>query len=164
MFSNDSRTVMTLDAGGTNFVFTAIQGNQEIVNPVVLPSHSGNLYVCLETIVEGFNMIEKMLDDRPVAISFAFPGPADYENGIIGDLPNFPAFRGGVALGPYLNEKFGLPVFINNDGNLFAYGEAIAGALPEINGKLKKAGSSKQYKKPAWDYHGNRLWRRSGNQ
>ena len=59
MFSNDSRTVMTLDAGGTNFVFTAIQGNQEIVNPVVLPSHSGNLYVCLETIVEGFNMIEK---------------------------------------------------------------------------------------------------------
>lgn len=146
MFSNDSRTVMTLDAGGTNFVFTAIQGNQEIVNPVVLPSHSGNLYVCLETIVEGFNMIEKMLDDRPVAISFAFPGPADYENGIIGDLPNFPAFRGGVALGPYLNEKFGLPVFINNDGNLFAYGEAIAGALPEINGKLKKAGSSKQYK------------------
>ena len=90
MFSNDSRTVMTLDAGGTNFVFTAIQGNQEIVNPVVLPSHSGNLYVCLETIVEGFNMIEKMLDDRPVAISFAFPGPADYENGIIGDLPNFP--------------------------------------------------------------------------
>jgi len=33
------------------------------------------------------------------AISFAFPGPADYEKGIIGILPNFPDFRGGVSLG-----------------------------------------------------------------
>lgn len=146
MFSNDPRTVLTLDAGGTNFVFTAIRGNKEITDPVILPSHPDNREVCLETIVNGFSTIKKKLDDLPVAISFAFPGPADYENGIIGDLPNFPAFRGGVALGPFLIEKFGLPVFINNDGNLFAYGEALAGALPEINAELKKAGSSKQYK------------------
>ncbi len=65
-----------------------------------------------------------------MAISFAFPGPADYIHGIIGDLPNFPAFRGGIALGPYLEERFGMPVFINNDGNLFAYGEAIAEHSP----------------------------------
>ena len=146
MFSNDPRTVLTLDAGGTNFVFTAIRGNKETIDPVVLPSHSDNLEVCLETIIEGFSTIKKMLDDIPVAISFAFPGPADYENGVIGNLPNFPAFRGGVALGSYLKEKFGLPVFINNDGNLFAYGEALAGTLPEINAELKKAGSFRQYK------------------
>ncbi len=146
MFSNDSRTVLTLDAGGTNFVFTAIRGNKEVVVPFVLPSHPNNLKDCLDTIVKGFKTIKEKLEDLPVAISFAFPGPADYENGIIGNLPNFPAFRGGVALGPYLEEKFGLPVFINNDGNLFAYGEALAGALPEINEELKKAGSSKQYR------------------
>ena len=84
--------------------------------------------------------------DYQQCISFAFPGPADYEHGIIGDLPNFPAFRGGVALGPYLREQFGIPVFINNDGNLFAYGEALAGTLPEVNKRLKEAGSSKVYK------------------
>ena len=68
-----------------------------------------------------------------VAISFAFPGPADYPNGIIGGyLPNFPSFREGVALGPFLQEKFGVPVFINNDGDLFAYGEALGGTLPEV--------------------------------
>lgn len=146
MFSNDSRTVLTLDAGGTNFVFTAIRGNKEITEPVVLPSHSDNLKDCLDTIVEGFSTIKKMIGNLPVAISFAFPGPADYENGIIGDLPNLPAFRGGVALGPYLEEKFGLPVFINNDGNLFAYGEALAGALPEINRQLEVAGNPKRYR------------------
>lgn len=65
---------------------------------------------------------------------------------MIGDLPNFPAFCGGVALGPFLEEKFGIPVFINNDGNLFAYGEALAGALPQINRELEAAGNPKRYK------------------
>jgi glucokinase len=80
-----------------------------------------------------------------VAISFAFPGPADYPAGIITNIGNLPAFRGGVPLGPLLQEKFGIPVFINNDGDLFAYGEAIAGFLPYVNGLLEKAGSPKRY-------------------
>ena len=45
-----------------------------------------------------------------------------------------------------LEEKFGIPVFINNDGDLFVYGEAIAGFLPYVNGLLEKAGSPKRYK------------------
>ena len=92
--------------------------------------------------MEGMRHISSQTDIPPVAISFAFPGPADYRNGIIGDLPNFPSFRGGVALGPYLSRKFGLPVFINNDGNLFAYGEALCGALPEINSRLAEAAAA----------------------
>ena len=81
-----------------------------------------------------------------MAISFAFPGPADYPAGIIGDLGNLPGFRGGVALGPMLEDRFQIPVFINNDGDLFVYGEAIAGFLPYVNGLLEKAGSPKRYK------------------
>ncbi|MDP4292280.1 MAG: ROK family protein, partial [Bacteroidota bacterium] len=65
---------------------------------------------------------------------------------IIGDLQNLPTFRGGVALGPMLADKFGIPTFINNDGDLFVYGEAIAGFLPEINKDLQEAGSPKQFK------------------
>lgn len=145
MYENDNRIVMTLDAGGTNFVFSAIQGNREIVPPLTLAACSDDLLRCLGTIVEGFEHIKAQLPDAPVAISFAFPGPADYLRGVIGDLPNFPCFRGGVPLGPYLEEHFGLPVFINNDGNLFAYGEAIAGSLPYVNRRLRESGSEKQY-------------------
>ena len=65
--------------------------------------------------------------------------------GIIGDLENLPVFRGGVALKDMLEDQFHIPVFINNDGDLFTYGEAIAGLLPEINSKLKEAGNPKQY-------------------
>ena len=146
MYKHDQRTVMTLDAGGTNFVFSAICGNQDIVTPICYPAVSDNLEECLTVLHRGFSQVKEQLEDAPVAISFAFPGPADYKNGIIGDLPNFPAFRGGVALGPFLKERFGIPVFINNDGNLFAYGEALAGILPSVNEELEAAGNPKRYR------------------
>ena len=145
-YNNDKRTVMTLDAGGTNFVFSAIQGGKEVIEPISLPSNASNLNKCLETLVVGFEKVKAALPEKPVAISFAFPGPADYPNGIIGDLGNLPSFRGGIALGPMLEEKFNLPVFINNDGDLYAYGEALAGYLPFINQLLEEAGSPKRFK------------------
>lgn len=146
MYKYDKRIVMTLDAGGTNFVFSAIQANQEVIEPIRFAASADDLEKCLNTLVEGFNQVKSKLSEEPVAISFAFPGPANYPKGIIGDLPNFPSFRGGIALGPFLEHQFGLPVFINNDGDLFAYGEAVAGALPTINARLKNAGSTRQYK------------------
>ena len=146
MYLHDNRIVITLDAGGTNLVFGAMRGCEYITNPITYPSNAHNLDLCLDTMVKGFREVIESLDEKPVAISFAFPGPADYPNGIIGGyLPNFPSFRDGVALGPFLQNEFGIPVFINNDGDLFAYGEALCGALPDINRRLKEAGSKKQY-------------------
>ena len=147
MYRYDNRVVITLDAGGTNLVFGAMQANKFIVEPITKPSNADNLDKCLATMVEGFQAVIDQLEEKPVAISFAFPGPADYPNGIIGGyLPNFPSFREGVALGPFLEYKFGIPVFINNDGDLFAYGEALGGALPEVNAKLEALGCPKRYK------------------
>ena len=147
MYSHDNRIVVTLDAGGTNLVFGAMRANEFIVEPITYPSQAHDLDKCLETMVRGFLEVIARLDEKPVAISFAFPGPADYPNGIIGGyLPNFPSFRDGVALGPFLEMQFGIPVFINNDGDLFAYGEALGGALPEVNARLEKAGSAKRYR------------------
>lgn len=128
-------------------VFGAMKGGEYIIDPITLPANSHDLDLCLGTMVKGFEAVIEKLSERPVAISFAFPGPADYPNGIIGGyLPNFPSFRDGVALGPFLQGKFGVPVFINNDGDLFAYGEALGGTLPEVNAKLKALGSAKSYK------------------
>lgn len=147
MYESDKRIVMTLDAGGTNFVFSAIQGNKHIVSPICMSSESDNLDNCLNNILEGFRLVKKQLLLQPVAISFAFPGPADYKNGVIvGNLPNFPSFRSGVALGQFLQYHFGIPVYIENDGNLFAYGEALSGVLPMVNEELSKNGNNKKYR------------------
>lgn len=147
MYKHDNRIVITLDAGGTNLVFGAMRGCEYIIDPITYPSNSTDLDACLDTMVRGFREVISRLDEAPVAISFAFPGPADYPNGIIGGyLPNFPSFRDGVALGPFLEHELGLPVFINNDGDLFAYGEALCGQLPELNRRLAEAGSTKRFR------------------
>ena len=110
---NTEPIVVTLDAGGTNFVFGAMQGGKACIESITMPSNAYDLDLCLSTLIKGFEQVIASLEHKPVAISFAFPGPADYRNGIIGGfLPNFPSFRDGVALGPMLEEHFGVPVFI----------------------------------------------------
>jgi predicted NBD/HSP70 family sugar kinase len=147
MYKKDNRIVATLDAGGTNFVFGAMKAGEFIIDPISVPSQAHDLDLCLQNMVNGFRQVFDKLEEKPVAISFAFPGPADYPNGIIGGyLPNFPSFRDGVALGAFLEKQFGVPVYINNDGDLFAYGEALCGVLPQINSRLRELGSTKQYK------------------
>ncbi len=143
--NKERRTILSLDAGGTNFIFTAIRDYKEIITPFRRPAYSDDLDKCLKMIIEGFREANSMIPEKASALSFAFPGPADYKKGIIGNLPNFKAFNGDVPLGPMLEDEFGIPVYIDNDGNFFAYGEALAGYLPDLNRKLGDAGSRKQY-------------------
>jgi glucokinase len=143
---SDNRVVLTLDAGGTNFVFNAFKGGKAITDGIRKDSNADHLERCLATMKEGFSEVIQSIEESPVAISFAFPGPADYANGIIDNSNNLPAFQGGVPLKSILEEEFGLPVYINNDGDLFAYGEALGGILPEINAQLEASGSPKRYK------------------
>ena len=144
-WQSDERIVLTLDAGGTNFAFSAIRGGKQLGESVVLPAEAKNLEASLSNVISGFERLITEAPTKPVAISFAFPGPADYPRGIIDNMGNLPAYGGGVALGPMLTNHFGLPVYVNNDGDLFAYGEAIAGFLPKVNRLLAEAGSPKRY-------------------
>jgi glucokinase len=141
----DKRVVLTLDAGGTNFVFNAYKGGKPLLAGIRKDAHGDKLDLCLASMKEGFSEVLQHLNEQALAISFAFPGPADYARGIIDNENNLPAFKGGVPLKDILEEEFALPVFINNDGDLFAYGEALGGMLPEINAEFKRMGSPKRY-------------------
>ena len=138
--------IFVLDAGGTGFKFSAVQNYKEIIEAFTIKTASDTLEEQLKKIIEGFRRTEELCGSKPAAISFCFPGPADYPNGIICDLANLPLFKGGVALKDMLENEFKVPVYINNDGDLFAYGEALGGVLPEINAMLEKAGNHKRYK------------------
>jgi glucokinase len=143
---HDTRVILTLDTGRTGLKFSAIAGGRLLAAPFVRPTYADDGGRCLAAIVGGFEELRQTLTQEAAAISFAFPGPADYPAGIIAGLENFPAFRDPVPLGPILEEHFGVPVFINNDGDLFVYGEAIGGFLPYVNGLLEAAGSPKRYR------------------
>jgi len=143
---DDPRVVLVLDAGGTSFRFNAVQGGRALLPaPRTLPSLGDDLPRSLRQITDGFAAVHAATGHRAVALSLAFPGPADYRRGIIGDLPNLTGFRGGVPLGPMLAAAFGLPAFVNNDGALFAYGEALGGLLPQVNQRLAAAGSDRRF-------------------
>jgi glucokinase len=139
------KTILVLDAGGTNLVFNAVKDGEIVENTFTLPAKSESLDNLLEKIIHGFREIENSTGNDTAAISFAFPSPADFDHGIIGDLENLPFFRGGVPLGKMLENEFKVPVCINNDGDLFTLGEAIGGVLPEVNKKLRDHGVKKQY-------------------
>ena len=138
--------IFILDAGGTGFKFSAVKDYKEIIDPFTIPSAAETLEEVLQKLIYGFHECETRCGCQPRAISFCFPGPADYPNGIIGDLPNLPTFRGGVALKQLLENEFKVPVFINNDGDLFVYGEALGGLLPQVNEMLERQGNPKRYK------------------
>lgn len=146
-YKDDKRVILSLDAGGTNLDFFAVKGGEIINEKVRIPTATDSLDTILKDIVRGFEQVKQAAAKEPSAISFCFPGPADYKNGIIGDLENLPLFRGGVPLKAMLEDHFGIPVFINNDGDLFAYGEAIAGLLPEVNRTLEASGIERRYNK-----------------
>ncbi len=54
MDHKNKNIVLTLDAGGTSFVFSAIADNREVVDPICLPAYPDDLERCLSSIVEGF--------------------------------------------------------------------------------------------------------------
>ncbi len=63
---HSSNIVMTLDAGGTNFVFSAISDFRHAVNPVTLPSCASSLSECIANIKKGFRCVETQLNgDSP---------------------------------------------------------------------------------------------------
>src|SRR5580692_8422845 len=57
-YGQDSRVVMTLDAGGTNFRFSAMRGNQPVTPTIAMPSIGDDLAACLHRIVEGFAQVK----------------------------------------------------------------------------------------------------------
>lgn len=143
--NTDKRIVLSLDAGGTNLVFSAMQSGQLLGEEYSIPAKVHSLDEFLAKLKEGFQKV-KNIAGKADSISFAFPGPADYPKGIIGDLENLPVFRGGIPLGPWLEKEFNIPAYINNDGDLFSLGESIGGFLPLVNKELEKHQNPKQYR------------------
>lgn len=132
-------TIATMDFGGTTSDLNIISDGRIIypdgkfhfqVNPHDLES-------IVKDIVDNFSlMINEAKDEgyKVNALSFAFPGPSDYPKGIVGKLNNVPAFQkaGQFPLGDRLSSALNLPVFMNNDADLYSLGELIHGIVPQI--------------------------------
>ena len=71
-FSDDNRIVMTLDAGGTNFVFSAVRAENEIIDPIRYSAKGENIEETLKKLIDGFRQVENQLDEtfvRPCLVA-----------------------------------------------------------------------------------------------
>lgn len=122
--------VVGVDLGGTKISTALSDLEGKIINQTTIPTdaHEGEVPV-LNRII---NSIEKVVNDSAVSyedikgIGIGSPGPLDAKQGIIITTPNLP-FK-NFNLVKHISEKFGVPVFLDNDANVAAIGEFMFGA------------------------------------
>jgi glucokinase len=108
-----------IDLGGTNIRGGLVKGN-ELTS---VASERINAQSPAEDVVEQlFSLTDKLLNDDVEAIGIGVPGLVDEERGIVFDVLNIPSWK-EIPLKQVMEERFQLPVLINNDANCFAVGE-----------------------------------------
>ncbi len=79
-----------------------------------------------EVVEELFALADRLVNRSVQAIGIGVPGLVDTEHGIVYDVVNIPSWK-QVSLGQLLQDRYKLPVYINNDANCFALGEFYFG-------------------------------------
>jgi len=92
------------------------------INSARIPS-SGSVEEVLRVMYE---LIDPLVDNDVRAIGIGVPSVVDIENGIVYDVQNIPSWK-KVELKKIMEEKYQLPVLVNNDANCFALGEKYFG-------------------------------------
>ncbi|MBW6411480.1 ROK family protein [Clostridium weizhouense] len=122
--------VVGVDLGGTKISTALSKLNGEVISQTTVPTNAneGEIPV-LNRIIES---VDKVIKDGGAtyqdvkAIGIGSPGPLDAEKGIIIYTPNLP-FKNFNLVEP-LKNKFGVPVFLDNDANVATIGEYMFGA------------------------------------
>lgn len=117
-------SIIGIDLGGTNIKAGLITKKGRIIKDyeTATEAEKGTKPV----INNIFSAINEVKSGKLLGIGIGSPGPMDYKNGIVTNPVNLP-FR-NVPLKKIIQKKFSLPVFLDNDANCFALGEAIFGA------------------------------------
>lgn len=79
----------------------------------------------IERICQGIEQV--MGEEKVDGIGIACPGPLDARTGVILSPPNLPGWD-RIPLKDRLEERFGVPVRVENDANAAAWGEYLLGA------------------------------------
>lgn len=112
-----------VDLGGTKVRASCIQGGAVISDFKQNVKAQAEEDIVLNQIVES---IEQVWAEQTVAIGVGVPSIVDPQTGIVYDVQNIPSWK-EVRLKQHLEDKFKVPVEVNNDANCFALGEKCFG-------------------------------------
>lgn len=115
-----------IDMGGTNLRAALVDEDgirEKIIVPC--PADAEEPETVLEVMAE---LIGKLYTDKVESIGIGVPSVVDVEKGIVYNVANIPCWK-EVHLSEFLEKRFpGTKVYVNNDANCFALGEATYGA------------------------------------
>jgi len=115
----NDRTVIGVDLGGTNVRAGLVAaGRLAEVRSVPVRSRGSE-----EAVFEDmFRAIDAVMGPGVAGIGAGVPSVIDLGTGTVYDVQNIPSWK-KVPLKARLEERYGLPVYVNNDANCFAAGE-----------------------------------------
>jgi len=122
------KSVLGVDIGGTKIAVGPVSSGGEQLAPSLFALSRTN---SLEAFVSGLEQVlreavRQFQAYAPAALGVACAGTVDHDRGVVVTSPNLPLQD--FPLAQVLEEKLGLPVFLENDANAALVGEAAAGA------------------------------------
>lgn len=118
-----NKNIIGIDLGGTNIRVALVNGNSlsKIESRKINAEGSAE-----EVLQELFSFTDKIIDNSITSIGIGVPGLVDVEQGMVYDVINIPSWE-KIALQKLIEDRYNVPVFINNDANCFALGEFYFG-------------------------------------
>ena len=123
----DGKRVIGVDLGGTKILagVVAADGTVERHRETMTPLESQD-----ELLLGLDDAVRELLDDRVVALGFGVPSRIDRQSGRLQGSVNIPL--GELDLRARMQERFVLPVAVENDANSATYAEFRAGAGRDV--------------------------------
>lgn len=114
-----------VDLGGTKVVAGLIV-NHKLTNSSykLISSKSNDPQVVIDELI---SVVDDLFNDKVIAIGVGIPGLIDRDKGVVNDVQNITSWK-EVHLKKILEDYFNVPVYLDNDANCFALGEARYGA------------------------------------
>ena len=117
-----------IDLGGTNLCIGLVD-NGVVRSMTSVPSFD-QTFTLEQTLEYLSEQISAILTPEVKKIGIGVPTVVDVERGIVYDAANIPSWK-EVHLKAFMEERFGLPVSVNNDANCYAMG--AYGMYPKEN-------------------------------
>jgi glucokinase len=125
-------SIIGIDLGGTNVRVGLVKEDQIAKTGATRITSSGTVEEVLQDI---FMLTDNVIDHSVKAIGIGVPSVVDLEEGIVYDVQYIPSWK-EVPLKKIMEERYGVPVFVNNDANCFALGEFYFGKGKGANGMI----------------------------
>lgn len=130
-FALPGATWLALDVGGTNVIAGLVDGQGRVLARRRFATRAGDRSPrdLMNEMIEALRAVsaEAPADRPPRGLAVGLPGWIDPAEGLLVKAPNMPGWT-NVPMVAAMREALGLPVFLENDTNLYALGEWRHGA------------------------------------